>query len=136
NYLNAWTNDHYLRKYYPQDSDEPVFELTPGAEKALDWIRDLDRKEFVGTESRLLNIFSMLKEIVTKSVDDPEERIQDLEKQIKEIEQEIKKIRSGQIEKLNPTRIRERYFEVEDTARKLLSDFRQVEYNFRELDAA
>lgn len=136
NYMNAWTNDHYLRKYYPQDSDEPVFDLTPGTEKALDWIRDLDKKEFVGTESRLLNIFSMLKEIVTKSLDDPEERIQDLENQKEQIEQEIKKIRSGRIDRLNPTRIRERYFEVEDTAHKLLSDFRQVEYNFRELDSA
>lgn len=136
NYLNAWANDHYLRKYYLPDSDEPVFDLTPGTEKALDWIRDLDRKEFVGTESRLLNIFSLLKEIASKSVDDPRERIEDLEKQKEQIELEIKKIKSGQMDRLNPTRIRERYYEVEDTAHKLLSDFRQVEYNFRALDMA
>lgn len=136
NYLNSWANDHYLRKYYPPESDEPVFDLTPGTEKALDWIRDLDRKEFVGTESRLLSIFSLLKEIVTKSHDNPEERIQDLEKQKEQIEQEIKMVKAGQMERLNPTRIKERYFEVEDTAHKLLSDFRQVEYNFRELDVA
>jgi hypothetical protein len=135
-YLNAWANDHYLRKYYPPNSDEPVFEMTPGTEKALDWIRDLDRKEFIGTESRLLHIFSMLKEIVSKSLEDPEERIADLEKQKQQIEQEIQKVRAGQIDRLNPTRIRERYFEVEDTAHKLLSDFRQVEYNFRDLDTA
>jgi hypothetical protein len=136
NYLNAWANDHYIRKYYLPDNDEPVFDLTPGTEKALDWIRDLNRKEFIGTESRLLNIFSMLKEIAHHSLDDPEERIKDLEKQKGQIEREINKVRSGQIDKLNPTRIRERYFEIEDTSRKLLSDFRQVEYNFRELDAA
>lgn len=135
-YLNSWANDHYLRKYYPPNSDEPVFEMTPGTEKALNWIRDLDRKEFIGTESRLLNIFSMLKEIVSKSLEDPQERIADLEKQKKQIEEEIQKVKAGQMDRLNPTRIRERYFEVEDTAHKLLSDFRQVEYNFRDLDTA
>ena len=33
------------------------------------------------------------------------------------------------------TQVKERFFHIEDTARRLLSDFRQVEANFRELDA-
>ena len=36
----------------------------------------------------------------------------------------------------DPTQVKERFFQVEDTARKLLADFRQVEYNFRALDRA
>lgn len=133
NYLDKWSNDGFLRKYYTSNSDEPVFELTPATEKALEWIKDLDKKEFVGTESRLLKIFDILKEIVYKSSDDPLKRLEELEKQKHEIEIEIEKIQSGNIEKLNETQIKERFFDVYDTARKLLSDFREVEYNFREL---
>ncbi len=133
NYLDKWSNDGFLRKYYTSNSDEPAFELTPATEKALEWIKDLDKKEFVGTESRLLKIFDILKEIVYKSSDDPLKRLEELEKQKHEIEIEIEKIKSGNIEKLNETQIKERFFDVYDTARKLLSDFREVEYNFREL---
>ncbi len=133
-YLTSWTNDGFLRKYYPPDSDEPIFELTPAAEKALDWIKDLEKKEFVGTESRLLTIFDLLREIVYKSSVDPRLRLEELAKQKQEIEQEIVKLQAGVIERLNETQIKERFFEVRDTARKLLADFRQIEYNFRELD--
>lgn len=135
-YLTAWTNDGFLRKYYPTDSDEPVFELTPATEKALDWIKDLDKKEFVGTESRLLKIFELLREIVLKSSTDPVARLAELTKQKQALEQEIAKIEAGIIDRLNETQVKERFFEVQNSARKLLSDFRQVEYNFRELDRA
>lgn len=133
NYLDKWSNDSFLRKYYTSNSDESFFELTPATEKALEWVKDLDKKEFVGTESRLLKIFDILKEIVYKSSDDPLKRLEELEKQKHEVEIEIDKIQSGNIEKLNETQIKERFFDVYDTARKLLSDFREVEYNFREL---
>lgn len=135
-YLTTWTNDGFLRKFYPADSDEPVFELTPATEKALDWIKDLEKKEFVGTESRLLKIFDLLREIVYKSSADPTQRLEELAKQKREVEEEIAKIEAGIIERLNETQVKERFFEVQDSARKLLSDFRQVEYNFRELDRA
>ncbi len=135
-YLTAWTNDGFLRRFYPPDSDEPVFELTPAMEKALDWITDLEKKEFVGTESRLLKIFDLLKEIVYKSSGDPAQRLEELGRQKQAIEEEIAKLEAGIIERLNETQVKERFFEAQDSARKLLSDFRQIEYNFRELDRA
>lgn len=133
-YLDKWANEGLLRKFYTAQSDEPVFELTPATEKALDWIKDLDKREFVGTESRLLKIFEMLREIVYKSSDDPQKRLEELERQKEAIEKEIEKIKSGNIERMSETKIKERFFDMEDTARKLLSDFRQIEHNFRELD--
>ncbi len=133
-YLSTWTNEGFLRKYYLPASDEPVFELTPATEKALDWIKDLEKKEFVGTESRLLTIFDLLREIVYKSSVDPHLRLEELTKQKQEIDQEIAKLEAGVIERLNETQIKERFIEVRDAARKLLGDFRQIEYNFRELD--
>jgi len=133
-YLENWTNDGFLRKYYTADSDEPVFDLTPPTEKALDWIKDLDKKEFVGTESRLLNIFAMLKEIVFQGTQDPGKKITELEKQKESLEKEIEKIKAGFLEKPGETKIKERFLAAEETTRKLLSDFRQIEQNFRDLD--
>jgi hypothetical protein len=134
NYLNTWTNLGYLRKYYTQNSDEPFFDLTPATEKMLEWLQDLDKKEFVGTESRLLKIFDLLKELSYKNSKDPQKRLRELERQKKEIEDEIAKINNGFLDQLDSTQIKERFYDLEDTTRKLLSDFKQVEYNFRELD--
>jgi hypothetical protein len=41
---------------------------------------------------------------------------------------------SGNIERLSETQIKDRFMTVNDMARRLLSDFRQIELNFRELD--
>lgn len=135
-YLDKWTADGLLRKYYAGNSDEAVFQLTPAAEKAMDWIKDLNREEFIGTESRLLRIYTMLKEITYQSTDDPKKKLKELYRQKKEIEREIEKVKAGQAEDRNERKIKELYFEVYNTARKLLSDFRQIEYNFRDIDQA
>ncbi len=134
NYLEDWANAGFLKKRYTPNSDEPVFELTPASEKALDFIKDLEKREFVGTVSRFLKIFDILNEIAYKSTTDPQERINELIKKKLEIEKEIAKIEAGNIEKLNETQIKELYYEVYDTTRKLLADFKQIEYNFLELD--
>jgi hypothetical protein len=88
----------------------------------------------VGTEARLLPLYRLLQEIVQNTEEAPEVRIAELEQQKHKIDQKIARIRSGVVEAFDSTRIKERWFEAEDTARKLLSDFRQVEYNFRALD--
>jgi hypothetical protein len=135
-YLEDWSGGQtpYLRKYYPELGDEPEFDLTPATEKAVEWIQGLEERQFVGTESRLLSVFALLREIVHRSEDDPERRVQELERQKAQIDAEIERLRAGIVEPLDPTRVKERFFQVEETARKLLGDFRQVEYNFRALD--
>ncbi|HEX2867052.1 MAG TPA: DUF3375 domain-containing protein [Ignavibacteriales bacterium] len=133
-YLERWTNDGFLRKYYPGGSDIPFYQLTPASEKALQWIMDLEKKEFIGTESRLLKIFELLKEIVYKSTEDPLKRLEELQRRKDEIDSEIQKVKSGEFHTLDDTQIKERYYELTDTARKLLADFREIEFNFRTLD--
>jgi len=135
-YLEDWAGGKtpVLRKYYTDSSDEPEFDLTPATEKAVEWLQSLEERQFVGTESRLLTVFELLREIVRKTQQDPVQRIAELERQKAELDGEIEKIRSGVVEPYDPTRIKERFFQVEETARRLLSDFRQVEYNFRGLD--
>ncbi len=133
-YLRKWADDGFLRAWYETDSDEATFELTPATETAFEWITDLNKKEFIGTESRLLNIYAILREITVKTTPDPHKRIRELEKQKKKIDAEINLIKLGNLEVLDETKVKERFFEVEDIARNLLSDFKQIEQNFRELD--
>lgn len=135
-YLDEWAGGEnaYLRKYYPSRGDEPEFDLTPASEKAVEWLRSLEQKQFIGTESRLLTVFQLLKAIVQATESDPAQRIAELEKQKAEIDREIARLAEGKIDTYDPTQIKERFYQAEETARRLLLDFRQVEENFRQLD--
>ncbi|MCC5857153.1 MAG: DUF3375 domain-containing protein [Ectothiorhodospiraceae bacterium] len=135
-YLADWANDErgWLRKYYPQDSDEPHYDLTPGTEQAIRWLAGLEQPHFIGAESRLTLVFDLLKQIVEGSETDPEARIRDLEARRDAIQREIDQVRAGHLTLMDPTRLRERFLQMADTARGLLGDFRQVEANFRALD--
>lgn len=132
-YLTDWTNAGYLRKY-PIKNDEFLYELTPATENVFQWIDSLDKREFVGQESRLKNLFESLKELASKSKQDYATRIKELEEKKKRIEREIEEVKQGKIDVLDDRQIKERYFLIEETAKNLLADFKQVEQNFRELD--
>ena len=132
-YLTDWTNAGYLRKY-PSKNDEFLFELTPAAENAFKWIDSLERPEFVGTESRLKNLFEKLKELSIKTKKDFETRLKELEDKKKQVEEEIENLKLGKFDVLDDRQIKEQYLLIEETAKYLLSDFRQVEDNFRTLD--
>lgn len=132
-YLQKWAQQGYLRRYYEQ-SDEPVFELSPATENALKWLEDLNKQQFVGTHSRLVQFFTLLQQIVRQTAG-PEERLAHLEKERKKIEAEMDQIRKGNFAPLAATELKENYLLAEETAKRLLADFRQVEENFRELDS-
>jgi hypothetical protein len=135
-YLNDWAeNDKgWLRKFYPADTDEPHFDLTPATEKALLWLESLTERAFVGTESRLLTLMDLLRQICEGSQTDPEVRIAELEKRRNEINAEIDRIGTGDIPLLDDTAIKDRFQQFLQMARELLTDFREVEHNFRMLD--
>lgn len=135
-YLNDWAgNDKgWLRKFYRQGSDEPWFDLTPATEKAIAWLGSLAERAFVGTESRLLTLFELLKQISSGSETDPEVRIAELQHRRDDIDAEIARINEGDLALLDDTALRDRFQQFTVVARELLSDFREVEHNFRVLD--
>ena len=135
-YLDDWARGEnaYLRKYYPTKGEEPEFDLTPATEKAIEWLRSLEQRPFVGTESRLLAIFELLREVTQAAETDRAVRITQLERRRAELENEIRRLKGGETLSYDPTRIKEQYLQIEDSARRLLADFRQVEENFRHLD--
>ena len=135
-YLNAWAapDAGWLRKFYPEGSDEPHFDATPAVEKALAWVRSLQERAFVGTESRLSTVFQLLQEMVVGAETDPEIRLAELEARRTELDERIERVRAGEIDVLDDAALRDRYQQVTVTARELLADFREVEENFRKLD--
>ncbi len=135
-YLESWADPErgILRKYYPDRGDEPEYDLTPASAKAIDWVQGLKERQFIGTESRLRIIIKLLREIIQSTEQDQDAVIRDLELQKQVIEQKIAAIKERGVSPADPTRVREQFFQAEDMARRLLADFRQVEYNFRALD--
>ncbi len=135
-YLNDWAapDKGWLRKFYRPGTDEPQFDLTPATEKAIAWLSQLSERSFVGTESRLLTLFELLKQMSEGSDSDPARRMTELHKRRKEIDDEIARVLAGDIPVLDDTALKERFQQFIQLARELLTDFREVEHNFRQLD--
>ncbi len=135
-YLNDWTSAErgWLRKFYPQGSDEPFFDLTSATEKSIAWLVSLSDRSFVGTESRLLTLFELLRQMGEGSEADPQIRITELQKRRDELDNEIARVLAGKITLLDHTALKDRFQQFVQLARELLADFREVEHNFRSLD--
>lgn len=132
-YLDTWTEQGFLRKF-PDDTGEHMHELTADTEKVLQWVENLEKKEFIGTESRFKDIFKKLRDLVENSTSDPLQKIRELEEKKKAIEAEIRQVKMTQsVVTFNETQIKERFFEVNRLARELLADFKEVEQNFKDI---
>ncbi len=135
-YLNQWASDAcgWLRKSFVPGSDEPVCDLTPAAEQAIEWLASLRNRSFIGTESRLLTVMELLRQISTGAESDPAERIKELERRRATLDAEIADAKRGVLPVLTPVEIRDRFQLLANTSRALLSDLREVQQNFLQLD--
>ncbi|AYZ74415.1 DUF3375 domain-containing protein [Fusobacterium necrophorum] len=135
-YLVEWSDDSsgWLRRFYPRNSDEIHYDLTSSTQEAIDWIISLKSEQFIGTESRLMMIFGLFHEILSGTETDPELKIQELERKKLEIEREIELVKQGKMKNLESTQIKERFLQASSMSREILSDFRAVEQNFRNLN--
>ena len=135
-YLVEWSDDSFgwLRRFYPKNEEEIHYDLSSSAEKAIEWLISLKPESFIGTESRLIMVFDLLEQIISGTQTDPELKLMELEKKKEQIEKEIELVQKGNIRNLEPTQIKERFLQASHMAREILSDFRAVEQNFRELN--
>jgi len=135
-YLNDWAaaDKGWLRKFYRPGSDEPQFDLTPATEKAIAWLGQLSERSFVGTESRLLTLFELLRQMHSGSEADPALRLAELQQRRDAIDAEIARVAAGDLPLLDDTALKDRFQQFNQLARELLADFREVEQNFRQLD--
>lgn len=132
-YISNWTNRGFLTNY-PDEQGEVFYELSAHSSKTIDWLASLKKEEFVGTESKFNNILNQLKELVEFTNEDTEKRIQLLEEKKLEIEQQIQRIKVGEdVKVFEEFEIVPRFNQLNQSAKELLSDFKEVEDNFKEI---
>lgn len=132
-YIQNWTNNGFLTNY-PDEKGEVFYELSSHSSKTLDWLVSLKKEEFVGTESKFNNILNQLKELVEFTNEDAEMRIKLLEEKKLEIEQQIQRIKIGEdVKVFEEFEIVPRFNQLNQSAKELLSDFKEVEDNFKEI---
>jgi hypothetical protein len=135
-YIQNWTNRGFLTNYQ-DERGEIFYELSSHSSKAIDWLSSLKKEEYIGTESKFKNIFSLLKELVEFTNDDAEKRIELLELKKLEIEQQIQRIKIGEdVKVFEEFEIVPRFNQLNQSAKELLSDFKEVEDNFKEITKA
>lgn len=132
-YIQNWTNRGFLTNFQ-DERGEIYYELSSHSNKSIDWLSSLKKEEYVGTESKFKNIFSLLKELVEFTNDDAEKRIQLLKDKKLEIEQQIQRIKIGEdVKVFEEFEIVPRFNQLNQSAKELLSDFKEVEDNFKEI---
>lgn len=135
-YLTIWCDDQHswLRRFY-QQADEPCYDLTSAAQKAIEWLYSLKKQSFVGTDSRIRNVVKLLTELDDNTNVDRNARIQKLKAQRSQLDKEIRRLeKGGEIELPEDLQIREDFRHAASIARDILGDFREVEENFRSLE--
>lgn len=135
-YLDNWAAPEkaWLRKFYTENQDDPIFDLTPSTEDAVRWVQSLQGREFVATQSRLTGIFALLKTLVQGSETDPKVRLAQLEIERASIDAQIEAVSAGDMPIMTAPEALDHYQQLRSQAQDLLSDFREVEANFRDLD--
>jgi len=132
-YIDRWSREDDLIRIRAKD-DGYIIQLSPHGERLIGWFEEMQSRSMVGTESRLLNILSMLDDVVARSTEDIEVRLQQLYERREQIEAEIAQIQETQhVDSLNDVQIRERLDHISNTAGQLLRDFSLVEERFRDM---
>ena len=132
-YIKKWTDNGYLTNYKNEDG-EIYYELSSHTSKVIDWLSGLKREEYIGTESKFRSIITQLKELVEYTNDDKEKRLQLLEDKKLEIEHQIQRLKSGEDVKVyEEYEIVPRFQQISKLAKELLSDFKDVDDNFKNI---
>lgn len=130
-YIQQWTDKGFLANYQGE-LGEVFYELSYYTNKTLDWLASLKREHYIGTESKFRSLFNQLQEIVEFSNEDIEARLHILESKKLEIEQQIQQIHAGEdIKVFEEFEIVPRFKQLNQLAKELLSDFKEVEDNFK-----
>src|SRR6201985_2373637 len=121
-----------LLQDFPDSEAVTQYQLSAHTEKLFQWLHSLERRQFVGTESRFRFLFQTLREMVEYTEDDTTKRLEELKNKKAEIDKEIKRIEMGfKPEIYTNAQIRERLDWFTRLSHELLSDFREVEDNFK-----
>lgn len=132
-YIKKWTDSGFLTNYKNEDGDI-YYELSSHTNKVIDWLSGLKREEYIGTESKFRSIITQLRELVEYTNEDKEKRLQLLEDKKLEIEHQIQRLQSGEdVKVFEEYEIVPRFQQISKLAKELLSDFKDVDDNFKNI---
>ncbi|GHT15362.1 hypothetical protein AGMMS4956_15130 [Bacteroidia bacterium] len=130
-YIQQWADRGFLTNYQ-NETGEIFYELSSYTSKTIDWLSNLKKEEYIGTESKFKTLFNQLKELVEFTNENKEKRLQLLEDRKLEIEQQIQRLRMGEdVKVFEEYEIVPRFNDLNKLAKELLSDFKEVDDNFK-----
>ena len=130
-YIQKWANKGFLTNYQ-NETGEIFYELSAHSSKTIDWLTNLKKEVYIGTESKFKALFNQLKELVEFTNEDKERRLQLLKNKKLEIEQQIQRLKMGEeIKVFEEFEIVPRFSDLNKIAKELLSDFKEVDDNFK-----
>jgi hypothetical protein len=135
-YILSWVQKRILQDL--QDAEGNVqYQLSAHTEKVFQWLLTLQARNHVGTESRFKLLFNSLRDIVENTEDDRTRRLQMLKDRRAEIDKEIRAIEHGLApENYTNAQVQERLELFTRLCYELISDFREVEDNFKGIHRA
>lgn len=130
-HIKRWTDNGFLTNYRNEDG-EIYYELSSHSNKVIDWLSSLKQEEYIGTESKFKSIITQLKELAEYTNEDKEKRLHLLEDRKREIEDQITLLKMGEdISVFEDYQIVPRFQQITKLAKELLSDFKDVDDNFK-----
>ncbi|KAA6328368.1 hypothetical protein EZS27_022727 [termite gut metagenome] len=130
-YIQKWADVGFLTNYQ-NETGEIFYELSSHSSKTIDWLLNLKKEEYIGTESKFKTLFNQLKELVEFTNENREKRLQLLEDKKLEIEQQIQRLKMGEdVKVFEEYEIVPRFNQLSKLAKELLSDFKEVDGNFK-----
>ena len=135
-YIMNWVQKRLLQDF--QDAEGTIlYQLSSHTEKVFQWLHSLQVRKHVGTESRFKLLFNSLQDIVEHTEDDRKKRLELLKDKRAEIDKEIKAIEMGVApENYTNAQVTERLELFTRLCYELISDFREVEDNFKQIHRA
>lgn len=135
-YLIEWAapDKGWLRRFYKAGSNEQVFDITPAVAKTVFWLESLTTRSFVGTESRLLTLVNLLQQMKEGTEQDPAKQLAEVDRRIAELQSQREQVLEGQFRTLDATALKDRLQQFNFMHRDLMSDIREVQQNFYQLD--
>lgn len=133
-WIKDWVNKGFLTNY-EDETGEVYYEISSYTSKALDWMENsLKKEDYIGTESKFKSLFSQLKELVEFTNEDRSKRLELLQIKKQEIEHQIQQIEMNEeIKVFEEYEIVPRYNNLNKIAKELLSDFKEVDNNFKDI---
>lgn len=132
-WIQVWTNNGFLTNYQDEQG-EVMYEVSSYTSKVLDWVEGLKKEEYIGTESKFKTLFNQLEELVEFTNEDRQKRLEILRQRQLEIQHQIERFQVGEdVEVYSDFEIVPRYTSLNKLAKELLSDFKEVDDNFKEI---